>query len=106
MDEKKRQELVSMGWEIHGAVENAYLCHPAAIQGSTEWMERQRLLLADMAIHLLQTAIKPGPIETEKLQNNLHAILTISDRFLPHAGLKVATEKLYAESQQDGPANG
>jgi len=27
--------------------------------------------------------------------NNLHAILTISDRFLPHAGLKQATADLY-----------
>jgi hypothetical protein len=95
MDERKRQELVSMGWEIHGAVENAYLCHPVAIHGSAEWMERQRLLLADMAMHLLQTAIKPGPIELEKMKDNLHAILTISDHFLPHAELKKATEKLY-----------
>ena len=48
-----------------------------------------------MAIHLLQTALKPGEIELDKLQNNLHAILTIADPFLPHAGLKQATANIY-----------
>jgi hypothetical protein len=41
-----------------------------------------------MAIHLLQTAIKAGNIDLDKLKNNLHAILTIPDQFLPKAGLK------------------
>jgi hypothetical protein len=94
MDEKKRSALIRMGWEIHGAVEEAYLCNPATKNTPAEWSEKQRLLLADMAIHLLQTALKPGSIELEKLKNNLHAILTLSDQFLPHAELRKATEKL------------
>jgi hypothetical protein len=57
-------------------------------------VERRRLLLADMAIHLLQTAIRPGEIELDQLRNNLHAILTLSDPFLPLAGLKKTTELL------------
>lgn len=57
----------------------------------------QRLLLADMAIHLLQTALKRGDIELDKLRNSLHAILTISDQFLPQAGLKQATANIYAD---------
>ena len=48
-----------------------------------------------MAIHLLQTALKPGEIELDKLRNNLHAVLTISDQFLPQAGLKQATANIY-----------
>jgi hypothetical protein len=48
-----------------------------------------------MAIHLFQSAVKPGEFEIEKLTNNIHAILTIADQFIPHAGLKNATEKLY-----------
>lgn len=63
-------------------------------------MERQRMLLADMATHLLQTALKPGPIELDKLRNNLHAILTISVRFLPGAGLKGATAGLVADRSE------
>jgi hypothetical protein len=45
-----------------------------------------------------QTALKPGDIEPDKLRNNLHAILTISDQFLPHARLRQATENLYADA--------
>lgn len=99
MDDLKRNELVRMGWDIHAAVEDGYLRHPATRQEPEAWRERQRLLLADMAIHLLQTAIKPGDIQLEKLTDNLHAILTIADRFLPHAELKRATDKLYGEHQ-------
>ena len=66
-----------------------------AVKNSPEWLEKQRLLLADMALHLLQTSVKPGDIDLEKLTNNLHAILTITDQFLPHAGLKTATSDLY-----------
>jgi len=98
MDEKQRSELTRMGWDIHGAVESAYLSHPATKSVPADWKEKQRLLLADMAIHLLQTALKPGPIELGQLKNNLHSILTLSDQFLPHAGLKAATEQLHAES--------
>lgn len=96
MDESKRIELIHIGWEIHRAVEESYRRHPSTSRGENqdEWREKQRLLLADMAIHLLHTAIKPGTIEVDALKNNLHAILTISDQFLPHAGLKQATEKL------------
>lgn len=58
-------------------------------------VKKQRFLLADMALHLLQTAINPEEIKLDKLRNNLHAILTITDQFLPNADLKAATEKLY-----------
>ncbi len=99
MDDDTRNALVRMGWEIHAVVEASYRQHPATRGEPDAWREKQRLLLADMAIHLLQTALKPGDIELARLQDNLHAILTISDRFLPQAGLKTATEKLYAEGQ-------
>jgi hypothetical protein len=98
MDENERSELIRMAGKIHGAVEEAYLHHPATKNAPAEWIEKQRLLLADMAIHLLQTALKPGNIELGKLKNNLHSVLTLSDQFLPHAELKKATEKLYVEN--------
>lgn len=100
MDDATRTAAIRMGWEIHGLVEDSYLRHPAA-RGDSDaagWREKQRLLLADMAVHLLQTALRPGSMELDKLQNNLHAILTISDGFLPHAELKGATGKIYADT--------
>jgi hypothetical protein len=94
MNDSERKKLIETGWDLHAAIESSYLNHPA-IKGDDEWSEKQRILLADMAIHLLQTAIKPGNIDLDKLKNNLHAILTISDQFLPNAGLKKSTEHLY-----------
>ena len=44
---------------------------------------------------LLQTALKPRSIELDKLKNNLHSILTLSDPFLPDAELSKATDKVY-----------
>jgi hypothetical protein len=89
VNDAERAAIIRAGWEIHGMVEEA------AFSAAADPLERRRLLLADMAIHLLQTAIKPGDIELDKLRNNLHAILTIADPLLPDAGLKDATKPLY-----------
>ena len=94
MDEEVRLKMLKTSWELHDKIEASYLEDPAK-QGDEEWLEKQRILLADMALHLLQTSIKPGAIELDKLRNNLHAILSISDQFLPKSDLKKATEKLY-----------
>lgn len=99
LDQSTRADIAAQGWRIHGIIEEAYRRHPAikAEPPSADWLEKQRLLLADMAIHLLQTALKPGDIALDQLRNNLHAILTISDQFLPEAGLKDATARLYPD---------
>jgi hypothetical protein len=89
VNDAERAGIIRAGWEIHGVVEEA------AFNAAADPLERRRLLLADMAIHLLQTAIRPGDIELDKLRNNLHAILTLSDPLLPDAKLKDATEHLY-----------
>ncbi|QNA88244.1 hypothetical protein G4G28_06530 [Massilia sp. Dwa41.01b] len=93
MDDAKRTELIRAAWGIHREVEASCLAH-GATRGDAAWPEKQRLLLADMAIHLLQTALKPGPVELDELRKNLFSVLTISDGFLPEAGLKEVAEKL------------
>jgi hypothetical protein len=94
MKNDNKLELLKTSWELHDQIETAYLNHSAK-KGDSEWLEKQRLLLSDMALHLLQTSMKPGEIKLERLRDNLHAILTISDQFLPDADLKKAREKLY-----------
>ena len=96
MTNDDKQNIIDTSWQLHSMVETSYL-NNLAKAGDDDWLEKQRLLLADMALHLLQTALKPDEIELSKLQNNLHAILTIADQFLPKAGLKQATKKLYQE---------
>ncbi|NVK55335.1 MAG: hypothetical protein HWE26_06955 [Alteromonadaceae bacterium] len=95
MNTAQRQAIIETSWALHAEVERSVLAHPAS-RHDAQWRDKQRLLLADMALHLLQTALNPGELKIDKLQNNLHAILTICDQFLPHAELKQATNKLYS----------
>ncbi len=94
MNKEKRKQLLKISWELRSQVEASYLNNPAK-KGDSECLEKQRILLADMALHLLQTSIHPDEIQLDKLCNNLHAILTITDQFLPEAELKKAAVKLY-----------
>lgn len=94
MNSQEKEQIIKTSWQLHAQVEQAYAEH-LAVKDDPFWLEKQRLLLADMALHLLQTAIKPEEMALDRQQNNLHAILTISDQFLPSAELKQATEKLY-----------
>lgn len=94
MTKEERLNILNTSWELHSIVETSYLNNPAK-KGDEEWLEKQRMLLADMALHLLQTSIKPDEIKFDRLRDNLHAILTIADQFLPNADFIKATEKLY-----------
>ena len=94
MKNEDKQVILNASKELHTLVEASYL-NNKAVKGDDNWLEKQRLLLADMALHLLQTSINLNPINIEHLRNNLNAILTISDQFLPEIGLKTFTDKLY-----------
>jgi hypothetical protein len=96
MDDTSRADIIETAWRMHDQVEESLLRHTAT-RGSDDWQDRQRLLLADMAIHLLQTALAPGDIRLDKLRNNLHAVLTVSSDFLPQARLREAREHLFNE---------
>ena len=56
--------------------------------------EKQRVLLADMALHLLQTS-RDGEISEEGLKRNLFSILTVSDQFIQGHDLKAVADGLY-----------
>jgi hypothetical protein len=80
------EKILTLSREAHDLTETAYRAHPG-VKGDATWPAKQRLLLADMALHLMQTAMRDGELDTAKLQNNLYAILTISAPFLPEKEL-------------------
>ncbi|WP_342120407.1 hypothetical protein [Pseudoduganella sp. OTU4001] len=86
-------QVLSLARTAHDLTESAYLQHPSK-RGEAGWQDKQRILLADMALHLLQTALKDGELSQESLKRNLYAILTITDQFLPGHELKKVAEKL------------
>ena len=95
MDDEIRQKILAMSKSAHDLTESAYQQHPAK-QGDAAWSEKQRILLADMALHLLQTALKEGELSDEGLKRNLFSILMISDQFIQGHDLKTVADKLYA----------
>lgn len=87
MDAVIRKEILSLSKMAHDLTESSYQQNPS-VRGDSRWAEKQRILLADMALHLLQTALKDGELSEENLKRNLFSILTISDQFLPGCELK------------------
>ncbi len=95
MNENQRDKIIAESWRAHALIEEYYL-NNNAVKGDDEWPEKQRILLADMALHLLQTALNPGDLKTDKLKNNVFSILTIADQFLPKAKLDEAKEHIFS----------
>lgn len=93
MNEAIKSEIVVLGRKAHELTEAAYRQH-AATRGDPDWQEKQRILLADMALHLLQTALRDGPLAADELKRNLYSILILSDQFIPDLGLKASAGQL------------
>ena len=95
LDEIVRNQIVMLGHQAHALTESAYRDHPSR-RGDPGWAGKQRILLADMALHLLQTALREGELAPAELRRNLFAILTVADQFSPDDGLKASAERLLA----------
>lgn len=93
MDKAITNEIVVLGRKAHDLTESAYRKH-ASKRGDSDWMVKQRILLADMALHLLQTALCDGQLSADELKRNLYSILTVSDQFIPDYGLNATADHL------------
>lgn len=94
MDELTKKEILSISRKAHHLTEVAYQQNPSTI-GGAGWADKQRILLADMALHLVQTSLRDDEISTEDLRRNLFSILTISDQLIPGHDLKAVADDLY-----------
>ena len=95
MDEAVRNEILSMARTAHGLTEASYREDPSK-RGDPGWAEKQRILLADMALHLLQTSLKEGELSEGDLRRNLFSILILSDPFIEGHDLKAVADELYS----------
>jgi hypothetical protein len=94
MDEVLRKEILALSRSAHALTETAYQ-QDSAQRGDAGWADKQRILLADMAMHLLQTALQSGDLSEDGLKRNLFSILTIADQFVQGRNLKAFAEELY-----------
>ncbi|MDB5192237.1 MAG: hypothetical protein JWQ96_1800 [Segetibacter sp.] len=92
MSEINRKEIVELVTQAHNLVEKAYLANPA-VPNSEEWLNKRRLLLADLSLHLTDACVKEE-MNIEKIKRYLYSILIIADDFAPDAGLKETAEKV------------
>lgn len=99
MNGQLKRDILALVRDAHELTESAYRAAPD-VRGDAGWNEKQRILLADMAMHLLQTALADGELSPEHLQRNLYAILNISGNFLPQHELDKVAAALLAR-----PAN-
>ncbi|XLZ71698.1 hypothetical protein ABT364_06935 [Massilia sp. SR12] len=95
MDDVVRSEILALARQAHNLTESSYQ-NNSSTRGDPAWRDKQRLLLADMALHLLQTALRDGELSQDDLKRNLYAILTVSDQLTPGYELKDVADKLYA----------
>lgn len=89
-----KQEILALAHSAHALTESLYQQHPA-VRGEPEWSDKQRILLADMSLHLLQTALQEGPISTAMLKRNLYSILTVTEHMIPGHQLGEFANQLY-----------
>jgi hypothetical protein len=94
MDQSVINQILSLAKSAHDLTEASYQRDPAVRDGPG-WKEKQRMLLADMALHLVQTALRDGELSDGQLKRNLFSVLTISDQLLPGYDLKAVADTLY-----------
>ncbi|NDK55938.1 hypothetical protein [Pontibacter fetidus] len=93
MNSENRNKVLELVDAAHAKVESFYP-ETAIHKGTPEWLEKRRLLLADLALHLTQDALKGETINEAKLRNHLFAILKISAEFFPQGKFEQATALL------------
>ena len=80
----------------HSMVEKGYIAD-LSTPTSEGWLNKRRLLLADLSLHLTDACVKEE-MDIDKIKRYLYSILTIANDFAPEAGLKDTAEKLLPET--------
>jgi hypothetical protein len=96
MDTTDNQHTLEHIAKAHQLVEKNYLLNPA-VPGSEEWLNKRRLLLADLSLHLTDACVKEE-MDIDKIKRYLYSILVIANDFAPEANLKETAQKLLPEA--------
>ncbi len=96
METGDKKEVLALVNKAHSLVEQMYLQNPAA-KDSPEWLNKRRLLLADLALHLVQAAVAGDEMHSDLLKRYLYSILTIAQDYLPEINLSSTAERLLSD---------
>jgi hypothetical protein len=98
-----REAILRALGEVHARVHDAYpeQASPVLSQG---WVDRRRLLLVDLALHLCEEAVRGESLGTRELAEKLHSVLHVAKDLAPGHGIDRAAE-LVLESLEQGDPN-
>ncbi len=86
-----RESILSALKAVHERV------HAAAPEGASPklsqgWVDRRRLLLVDLALHLCEEAVKGETVGTRELAEKVHSVLYVAKDLAPGHALEKAAE--------------
>jgi hypothetical protein len=84
-------------------VRQAHALTESAAVASGDPIARKQFLLADMALHLVQAALRPQQPVPAELKRYLFSVLTVSDAFVPDVDLKAMAEVLLPPLEPQTP---
>ncbi|MBC6608098.1 hypothetical protein H8B13_14825 [Hymenobacter sp. BT188] len=73
-------------------VHQAHALSETAAVEATDPLERKKLILADLSLHLVQAALRQPQPQPAELRRYLFSILTLCDSFVPDLDLKALAE--------------
>jgi hypothetical protein len=97
-----RQALLHALEEAHARVDAAYP-EGASPQLSQGWVDRRRLLLVDLALHLAEEAVRGETLETRALVEKLYQVLEIARVLAPGHHVDAAAERLLEGLSEGAP---
>ncbi|AMM50022.1 hypothetical protein TH61_00890 [Rufibacter sp. DG15C] len=88
-----RQRLLAYIDTAHTAVEASYPTVPM-YQGTPEYLEKRRLLLTDLSLHLAQDAVQGEFPDHRKVRQHLFAITKLYAELFPNEGFGPVAQAL------------
>jgi len=96
MEPTDKKEILALVNQAHSLVEQLYLQN-SAVKGTPEWLNKRRLLLADLSLHLVQASVAGEQMRPDLLKRYLYSILTIAQDYLPEINLIKTAEELITQ---------
>ncbi len=93
LKQEHRESILGALKEVHERV------HAAAPEGASPklsqgWVDRRRLLLVDLALHLCEEAVKGETVGTRELAEKVHSVLFVAKDLAPGHAIEKAAEQV------------
>lgn len=106
MSPEHRQSILAALADVHARVRDASPDAPSPIL-SQGWVDRRRLLLVDLAMHLAEEAMRGEAVGARSLAEKLFEVLEVARVLAPGHGVDAAAEAvLRALGGEDGGEDG